>query len=89
MLILGTSVGVQRLKFQASTVGGVGSFLVGELRPPHVVWWAKKKKKNVHSTTFIEHYPLLPSECILFLWFCLYLAQGLADNWYPDSGWLN
>ena len=49
----------------------------------------KKKKKNAHSTNFIKHYPLLPSECILFLWLCLYLAQGLADNWYPDSRWLN
>lgn len=46
MLILGTSVGVQWLKFQASTVEGVGSFLVGELRPLHVAWWAKKKKKE-------------------------------------------
>lgn len=45
MLILGTSVGVQWLKFQASTVEGVGSFLVGELRPLHVAWWAKKKKR--------------------------------------------
>lgn len=44
MLILGTSVGVQWLKFQASTVEGVGSFLVGELRPPRVAWWAKKKE---------------------------------------------
>lgn len=71
MLILGTSVGVQWLKFQASTVEGVGSFLVGELRPLHVAWWAKKKKKNAHSTNFIKHYPLLPSECILFLWLCI------------------
>lgn len=86
MLILGTSTGVQWLKFQAFTVGGVGSFLVGELRPPNVAWWAKKKKKkNAPSTTFLKHYPLLPSEYILFLWLCLYPAQGLADNWYPES----
>ena len=48
-----TSLAFQRLRFCIFTAGVWVCSLVGELRPPHAVWYGQKKKKNpyhAHNT---------------------------------------